>query len=395
MPCGALGGHVDISYDETLTILEQCLSALAYIHGLEPPIAHRDIKPDNILVEYRHDGYISVKLGDFGLSRDKVELTTICGTQTYLAPEIYSELQQYDEDRLGYTRAVDIWSLGVVACELAYGLPRYKDRYRTNGGAWCMKIATELQKALQIRPSDLGQFLLTTMVVLDPGDRFCADDCYDLVRHLGTAETSYLHASPLALYSEEEDQATFRYALQNHDTEALPTVVYQPRSTGAATLSSFVKSGAPPPASLPSSWVVQECEECEEPTSSAIMRFADRQQGHELTQFFEGYPANSLNSIYVGQSLASQLGGNNSEDWASQFLQESSQYNQARASGLQTEVTPGPLRSSIPRGEGGGWPLQRGTFTGEEGNAIGADDYEEIAGAALLLQAIGQGSGAL
>ncbi|KAF5658483.1 camk kinase [Fusarium denticulatum] len=302
--------------------------------------------------------------------------------------------EQYDEDRLGYTRAVDIWSLGVVACELAYGLPRYKDRYRTNGGAWCMKIATELQKALQIRPSDLGQFLLATMVVLDPGDRFCADDCYDLVRHLGTAETSYLYASPLALYSEEEDQATFRYALQNHDTEALPTVVYQPRSTGAATLSSFVKSGAPPPASLPSLWVVQECEESEGPTSSAIMRFADRQQGHELTQFFEDYPANSLNSIYVGQSLASQLGGN-SEDWASQFLQESPQYSQARASGLQTEVTPGPVRSSIPRGEGGGWPLQRGTFTGEEGNAIRADDYEEIAGAALLLQAIGQGSGAL
>ncbi|KAM3537301.1 hypothetical protein ARSEF1564_009781 [Beauveria bassiana] len=157
--------------------------SLAYLHGSEAPIAHRDIKPANIFIQYRFDGDISVKLGDFGLSRDRAELMTLCGTQKYLAPEICSELQHYvsNETRLGYTAVVDIWSLGVVACELACGLPRYKDQYRNDGVAWCELIVARLQKALQKNPNDLGQFLLNTMVVLSPESRFSADDCYDLV----------------------------------------------------------------------------------------------------------------------------------------------------------------------------------------------------------------------
>ena len=108
VPCGSLEDRRGISYDETLTILGQCLSALAYLHGGETPIAHRDIKPANILVEYRFDGHISVKLGDFGLSRDSAELMTICGTRLYLAPEIYSDYFRGLDNgtRLGNTPAV-------------------------------------------------------------------------------------------------------------------------------------------------------------------------------------------------------------------------------------------------------------------------------------------------
>ncbi|KAI6069566.1 hypothetical protein LUU34_00105000 [Aix galericulata] len=65
-------------------------SALKYLHGLN--IVHRDIKPENLLVCEYPDGTKSLKLGDFGLAT-VVEgpLYTVCGTPTYVAPEIIAE----------------------------------------------------------------------------------------------------------------------------------------------------------------------------------------------------------------------------------------------------------------------------------------------------------------
>uniref|UniRef100_A0A3B5AH57 Serine/threonine-protein kinase DCLK1-like n=1 Tax=Stegastes partitus TaxID=144197 RepID=A0A3B5AH57_9TELE len=63
--------------------------ALKYLHSMS--IVHRDIKPENLLVY----GIKSLKLGDFGLAT-VVEgpLYTVCGTPTYVAPEIISESGQ-------------------------------------------------------------------------------------------------------------------------------------------------------------------------------------------------------------------------------------------------------------------------------------------------------------
>uniref|UniRef100_A0A8D0EK48 non-specific serine/threonine protein kinase n=1 Tax=Strix occidentalis caurina TaxID=311401 RepID=A0A8D0EK48_STROC len=72
-------------------------SALKYLHGLN--IVHRDIKPENLLVCEYPDGTKSLKLGDFGLAT-VVEgpLYTVCGTPTYVAPEIIAETGTRMED---------------------------------------------------------------------------------------------------------------------------------------------------------------------------------------------------------------------------------------------------------------------------------------------------------
>ena len=70
----------DLSVDQCGQILGQCLDALTYLHGLNPPMVHRDIKPANILVESYRAGKFSVKFGDFGLSRQTADPTTLCGT---------------------------------------------------------------------------------------------------------------------------------------------------------------------------------------------------------------------------------------------------------------------------------------------------------------------------
>jgi serine/threonine protein kinase len=127
------------SRDETLTILQQSLSTLKYLHGRKPPIVHRDIKPENILVQSRDP--LHIKFADFGLAKAGTDLKTICGTGTYLAPEVarYCGLSKTVPKEI-YSEEVDIWSLGVVILKYAYGLP-----YPGEGGGvlWCEKIIEE------------------------------------------------------------------------------------------------------------------------------------------------------------------------------------------------------------------------------------------------------------
>uniref|UniRef100_A0A3Q2ZNE3 Serine/threonine-protein kinase DCLK3 n=1 Tax=Kryptolebias marmoratus TaxID=37003 RepID=A0A3Q2ZNE3_KRYMA len=87
--------------------------ALNYIHCRS--IVHRDLKPENLLV--------SIRLGDFGLAMVVTEpVFTICGTPTYVAPEILRET--------GYGVAVDVWAQGVILYILLCGFAPFRSRDR-------------------------------------------------------------------------------------------------------------------------------------------------------------------------------------------------------------------------------------------------------------------------
>ncbi|XP_048384806.1 serine/threonine-protein kinase DCLK2 isoform X3 [Stegostoma tigrinum] len=93
------------------------VSALKYLHSLN--IVHRDIKPENLLVCEYVDGTKSLKLGDFGLATVvDGPLYTVCGTPTYVAPEIIAES--------GYGLKVDIWAAGVITYILLCGFPPFR-----------------------------------------------------------------------------------------------------------------------------------------------------------------------------------------------------------------------------------------------------------------------------
>lgn len=107
-----LSDHGSFTETGSRPLFFQACNAVRYLH--ENGITHRDIKLDNILLKLSPSGTIdSVKLADFGLARavgDGDLMKTICGTPSYLAPEIVCRTST----STAYSKSVDIWALGVV-----------------------------------------------------------------------------------------------------------------------------------------------------------------------------------------------------------------------------------------------------------------------------------------
>ena len=100
--------------------ITQLADALTYLHTRNPAIAHRDLKPDNVLLTSNDD----IKLADFGLAREYVSMrlgppregqslieeyttymTSPVGTPSFMAPEVFAG---------HYTLKADVFSLGLI-----------------------------------------------------------------------------------------------------------------------------------------------------------------------------------------------------------------------------------------------------------------------------------------
>jgi serine/threonine protein kinase len=91
-------------------------AALTQLHGLDPPVAHRDVKPANIMLD-ESMGSEQARLLDLGCSKrasGRATQTGGVGTPAYLSPEVADGSDVSDAGAL----ACDVFSYGLVLFEL-------------------------------------------------------------------------------------------------------------------------------------------------------------------------------------------------------------------------------------------------------------------------------------
>uniref|UniRef100_A0A8C0A952 Serine/threonine-protein kinase 32B n=1 Tax=Bos mutus grunniens TaxID=30521 RepID=A0A8C0A952_BOSMU len=148
-----------------------CELALALEYLQQYHIIHRDIKPDNILL----DEHGHVHITDFNIAtvvKGAEKASSMAGTKPYMAPEVF---QVYVDGGPGYSYPVDWWSLGVTAYELLRGWRPYEIHSATPideilnmfkvervhySSTWCKGMVALLKKLLtkdpESRLSSLG-----------------------------------------------------------------------------------------------------------------------------------------------------------------------------------------------------------------------------------------------
>jgi len=97
-----------------IAIQKQICAGLSTAHAQTPPIVHRDIKPQNILVvEGGHE--LQIKIADFGLAKNidpQLRMVSAHGTWLYMPPEGFLNYE---------TPASDVYSAGLVFYEMLTG----------------------------------------------------------------------------------------------------------------------------------------------------------------------------------------------------------------------------------------------------------------------------------
>ncbi|XP_047683712.1 serine/threonine-protein kinase Chk2 isoform X1 [Prionailurus viverrinus] len=150
----------------------QMLLAVQYLH--ENGIIHRDLKPENVLLSSPKEDCL-IKITDFGQSKILGEtslMRTLCGTPTYLAPEVLNSF-----GTAGYNRAVDCWSLGVILFICLSGYPPFsehktqvslKDQITSGKFNFIPEVWAEVsEKALD---------LVKKLLIVDPKVRFTTEE---------------------------------------------------------------------------------------------------------------------------------------------------------------------------------------------------------------------------
>ncbi|XP_045466039.1 serine/threonine-protein kinase GL21140 [Harmonia axyridis] len=160
------------SEEQAALLVNHLVLALAYLHSLN--IVHRDVKPENLLVEFENNRIRTLKLADFGLACEVAKpLYTVCGTPTYVAPEILAES--------GYGLKIDVWAAGVILYILLCGYPPFVSQDNDQEKLFDCILSGQYDFPDEYwgEVSELAKELIQNMLQLAPEIRFSAEDVLD------------------------------------------------------------------------------------------------------------------------------------------------------------------------------------------------------------------------
>ena len=141
---GLVENYDNIPLNVKLSILDEVSLGLRYLHSRNPPIVHRDLTPNNILLSYR----LEAKISDLGVAKvvksdNRKTMTKLPGTPDFMPPEALSK-------RPVYGPSLDVFSYGGVIINVATQLwPEPTDRTRLNPDTIMWEVVSEVERRQQ------------------------------------------------------------------------------------------------------------------------------------------------------------------------------------------------------------------------------------------------------
>ena len=164
-----LKNHSKIYFSAKISILHDISMGLSYLHTRDPPIVHRNISSDSILLKYTENEILPIaKIANLGMTQEtetysnkaKAQLTQLPGTPTFMPPEALNPLFKY-------STSSDVFSLGCVVLHIfSHEWPTPMTLMETNG-----KIITEVERRQKYLDKITGE-----AAVLKPVIKACLND---------------------------------------------------------------------------------------------------------------------------------------------------------------------------------------------------------------------------
>uniref|UniRef100_A0A8C4R180 Protein kinase domain-containing protein n=1 Tax=Eptatretus burgeri TaxID=7764 RepID=A0A8C4R180_EPTBU len=179
-------------------LIRQILSAVRHLHSMG--IVHRDLKPENLLY-YSPEEDSKIMISDFGLSKILATgdvMSTACGTPGYVAPEILAQKP--------YSKAVDCWSIGVIAYILLCGYPPFYDENDARLFEQILRAEYEFDSPYWDDISDSAKDFISGLMEKEPRIRFT---CEKALQHPWIAGDTALDKN---IYSSVSEQIKKNFA---------------------------------------------------------------------------------------------------------------------------------------------------------------------------------------
>ncbi|EOD06943.1 hypothetical protein EMIHUDRAFT_68578, partial [Emiliania huxleyi CCMP1516] len=188
--------RVGLDEVEARAVASQLGRALSHLHRLG--VAHRDVKPENVL--YTDGSHATVKLCDFGFAKAPPApprlprlprppalpalLHTVCGSPQYMAPEISSTGDGYRGP------PVDMWALGALVYELLHAQPAFR---ASTLPQLSMRIQRGAHQPLSTSLSPRARAVVKKLLLVDPSARLSA---HSLIEQPWLDEQHLQHSQP-------------------------------------------------------------------------------------------------------------------------------------------------------------------------------------------------------
>lgn len=156
-----------VPIETSVDILQQICRGIGVGHMESPPIIHRDIKPQNVLIGYDVAG-LRAKVSDFGLAKQVNPLTLLAtakGTRAFKPPEVF---KPHGADSC----AADVWALGSILYLLLTDRLPYAKLTKRDSQEPCFDEPLTLPSRVNIQVNEALDNIALKALSLEAEDRY-------------------------------------------------------------------------------------------------------------------------------------------------------------------------------------------------------------------------------